>query len=87
MQVLINLAKLWTQIWDSFFAAAAPNPADWKDIEIMDTRIRILQQELPGDLTWETESLDAVYIFQGESEPHIRRRLSVYIVCSFILHL
>ncbi|KAJ5806706.1 hypothetical protein N7474_010298 [Penicillium riverlandense] len=82
MQVLIDLAKLWTQIWDSFFAAAAPKPVDWKDIEIMDTRIRIVQQELPGHLTWETESLDPVYLFQGESEPHIRRRLSVYIGAS-----
>lgn len=83
MQALISLAKLWTQIWDSFFATAAPKPADSREIEVMDTRILVAQRELPSELTWSTELLDNVYILQGETEPQIRRRLSIFIVIEY----
>ncbi|KAF9887218.1 hypothetical protein FE257_010472 [Aspergillus nanangensis] len=79
MQALVNQAKLWSQIWDSFFAAAAPKPADWKEIEVMDTRILMAQRELPVELTWETDLLDRVYLAQGEQELQIRRRLGIFI--------
>lgn len=83
IQALANLAKLWTKIWDSFFSTAAPKPADNREIEVMDTRILVAQRELPGELTWNTALLDNTYIFQRETEPQIRRRLSIFIVSSF----
>ena len=83
MQALISLAKLWTQKWDSFFATAAPKPVDSREIEVMDTRILVAQRELPSELTWSTELLDNVYILQGETEPQIRRRLSIFIVIEY----
>ncbi|XHG03943.1 hypothetical protein AWENTII_007226 [Aspergillus wentii] len=76
MQALINLARLWSQIWDTFFAAAAARPSDWKEIEIMDTRILNSQRELPMSLTWETGML---HVYMPETEPQIRRRLAIYI--------
>ncbi|KAL4895010.1 hypothetical protein BDV59DRAFT_174272 [Aspergillus ambiguus] len=79
MQALVNQARLWSQIWDLFFAAAAQKPADWKEIEVMDTRILVAQRELPIELTWETDLLERVYIAQGEAEPQIRRRLAIFI--------
>lgn len=80
MQVLIDLGKLWSLIWDTFFAATAPKPQDWKEVEIMDTRILIVQRDLASELVWETENLERVYLAQSEPESHIRRRLAVYIV-------
>lgn len=83
MQSLVNLAKLWTQIWDSFFAtaAAAAGRADWREVEVMDTRILIVQRELSDELTWETGLLDSMYLARGEPETQIRRRISIFIVC------
>ena len=83
IQALVSLAKLWTQIWDSFFATAAPKPAESREIEVMDTRILVAQRELPSELTWSTELLDSFYILQGETEPQIRRRLSIFIVIKY----
>lgn len=80
IQALANLAKLWTQIWDTFFAAAAPKPTDASEIEVMDTRILVAQRELPSELTWSTELLENIYMPQGETEPQVRRRLSIFIV-------
>lgn len=80
MQALVNLAKLWSQAWDSFFAATAPKPCDWKEIEVMDTRIMVARKELPPELTWETDLLGRVYLAQGEQEPQIRRRLGLFLV-------
>lgn len=80
MQVLIDLGKLWSLIWDVFFAAVAPKPQDWKEVELMDTRILIVQRELASELTWETDLLKRVYLVQNELEPYIRRRLAIFIV-------
>lgn len=80
MQVLVDLGKLWSRIWDTFFAGAAPKPVDWKEVEVMDTRILVVQRELASELAWETDFLDGVYIAQRETESHIRRRLAIFIV-------
>ncbi|CAI7584602.1 unnamed protein product [Penicillium manginii] len=79
MQVLVDLGKLWSLIWDTFFAAVALKPQDWKEVEIMDTRILIVQRELAGELTWDTDLLKRVYLAEQESEPYIRRRLAIFI--------
>lgn len=80
MQILIDLGKLWSLIWDTFFAAVALKPQDWKEVELMDTRILIVQRELASELTWDTDLLKRVYLEQHESEPYIRRRLAIFIV-------
>lgn len=80
MQVLVDLGKLWSLIWDTFFAATAPKPIDWKEVEVMDTRILVVQRDLSDELAWETELLDRVYLAEREPEPLIRRRFAIYIV-------
>jgi hypothetical protein len=82
MQVLVDMGKLWSLIWDTFFAAAAPKPIGWKEVEVMDTRILVVQQDLPSVLAWETDLLDRVYLIEREPEPLVRRRLAIFIVTS-----
>lgn len=79
LQALINLGKLWGQIWDTSFAALAPKRGDWQEVDIADTRILLVRRQLPPGLTWDTEML-AIYIEDGETEPQIRRRLAIFIV-------
>lgn len=80
MQVLVDLGRLWSLIWDTFFAASAPKPQDWKEVELMDTRILMVQRDLASELTWNTDILSRVYMAQEEQEPYIRRRLAIFIV-------
>lgn len=80
MQALVDLGRLWSLIWDTFFAATAPKPIDWKEVEVMDTRILVVQQDLPSGLAWETDLLHRVYLAEREPEPLIRRRLAIFIV-------
>jgi hypothetical protein len=80
VQVLINLAKLWGQVWDKFFAIGAERKTDWMEMEIMDTQILNVRRQLPLSLTWEHGRL-AEYALSGESEPQLRRRLHVYTAC------
>lgn len=80
MQVLVDLGKLWSLIWDTFFAASAPKPQDWKEVELMDTRILMVQRELASELSWDTNLLNRVYMAQEEQEPCVRRRLAIFIV-------
>ncbi|KAJ5243277.1 uncharacterized protein N7469_001604 [Penicillium citrinum] len=79
MQVLVDLGKLWSLIWDTFFAASAPKPQDWKEVELMDTRILMVQRELASELSWDTNLLNRVYMAQEEQEPCVRRRLAIFI--------
>jgi hypothetical protein len=71
--------KLWGQIWDTFFAAAARKRGDWEEIEITDTRILFIRKQLPSHLTWNTDMV-GTYMAMGEGEPQIRRRLALFIV-------
>jgi hypothetical protein len=80
MQVLTDLARLWAQTWDTFFAAAISKVWDWRESELMDTTIVIVRRELPQTLTWDTDSLVTDYIANGEKELQIRRRLVIFIV-------
>ncbi|PYH67057.1 fungal specific transcription factor domain-containing protein [Aspergillus vadensis CBS 113365] len=79
MQALVDLGKLWSLIWDTFFAAAASKPMDWKEIEVMDTRILVVQRDLPSVLAWETDLLDQLYLAEREPEPLVSRRLAIFI--------
>lgn len=79
MQALINLARLWGQVWDTFFAVGAIRRGGWMEIEIMDTRILNARRQLPQDLTWNSDEISN-YTLSGESEPQVRRRLQLYTV-------
>lgn len=79
MQGLIDLARLWGNVWDTFFAVSATKKEDRMEIEIMDARILNTRRQLPAFLTWDSNEL-ANYLLIGEDESHIRRRLQLYTV-------
>ena len=76
LQALINLARLWGQIWDTFFATGATKKGDWLEVEIMDTQILNARRQLPDSLTWNADRM-IDYAMQGESEPALRRRVQI----------
>lgn len=78
-QALISLARLWGNVWDTFFAVGATKKADWMEVEIMDARILNTRRQLPKELAWDSHEL-ASYALTGEDEPQIRRRLQLYTV-------
>lgn len=77
LQALIALARLWGQVWDTFFAVGATKKGDWMEVEIMDARILNTRRQLPKALTWDSDEL-ANYMLAGEDDPHIRRRLLLF---------
>jgi hypothetical protein len=82
MQALIDLARLWSKIWDTFFSATAASKQfqGWRESELMETRIVLAYRELSEKLSWDTDFLVTSYISNGEKEPQIRRRLAIFIV-------
>ncbi|KIW36227.1 uncharacterized protein PV06_11498 [Exophiala oligosperma] len=50
LQNFVIYCKLWTQIWDDFFAPGARRAGKWDEIEIMDARITASQQQTPPRL-------------------------------------
>ena len=79
LQALISLARLWGQVWDTFFAVGATKKGDWMEVEVMDARILNTRRQLPKSLTWNSDELTN-YTLSGEDEPHIRRRLQLFVV-------
>ncbi|KAH8805094.1 hypothetical protein F5884DRAFT_798384 [Xylogone sp. PMI_703] len=78
LQVLVNLGRIWGQIWDTFFAVKTRNPGDPQEVEIMDTRIVFLQRKVPLELDWDSETV-LHNVEQGEPETQTRRRLGIYV--------
>ena len=79
LQALINLARLWGQIWDKFFATGATKKGDWLEIEIMDTQILNARRQLPEKLAWNADkTMDCELM--SDSEPNLRRRVQVFTV-------
>jgi Fungal specific transcription factor domain len=78
LQALINSARLWGHVWDTFFAVGATKKGDWMEVEIMDARILNTRRQLPRALTWDSDEL-ANYTL-SDDEPHIRRRLQLFTV-------
>ncbi|SCV27517.1 uncharacterized protein FFB14_01590 [Fusarium fujikuroi] len=77
LQALINLARLWSLVWDTFFAVGATNKGDWMEVELMDARILNTRRGLPKTLTWDSNEV-ANYTACDEDESHIRRRLQIF---------
>lgn len=78
-QALIDLARLWGNVWDTCFAVGAKKKGDWMEIEIMDARILNTRRQLPKTLTWNSNEINT-YILAGEDGLHIRRRLLIFTV-------
>jgi hypothetical protein len=79
LQILINLGRIWGQIWDTFFAVMTKKLGDLQEIEIMDTRIVFLQRSIPPELTWNSKTVTE-NVNMGEVETQVRRRLGIYVV-------
>ena len=79
LQSTVEHSKLWTVIWDNFFAAKALREVPWCDRQVMDAKIVQSQEETPPDLEWRIDLVEHL-IRQGEPEVQIRRRLLVYLV-------
>ncbi|PGH23911.1 hypothetical protein AJ80_01973 [Polytolypa hystricis UAMH7299] len=78
LQNMVIFSKLWTHIWDNFFAPGAPIAGKWDEVQIMDARITVSQQQTPTRLLWTPELVDES-VKSGEAEPQIRKRLLVYL--------
>ncbi|EWG44876.1 hypothetical protein FVEG_05844 [Fusarium verticillioides 7600] len=77
LQALVSLSRLWSRVWDTFFAVGATNKGDWMEVELMDARILNARRGLPKTLTWDSKEI-ANYAASGEDEPRIRRRLQIF---------
>jgi hypothetical protein len=79
LRVLVQLGRIWGQIWDIFFAITANSRGDLEEIEIMDTRIEFLRRNIPPELTWNPKAIKE-NVNVRELEAQIGRRLLIYIV-------
>lgn len=79
IQALINIARLWSQTWDAFFAVGATKKSEWLEIEIMDTKIINIQRNLPEELKWDPEKV-MQHRLRREPETNLNRRLHIYTV-------
>lgn len=76
---LVQLGRLWGEIWDTFFGANKESSTDLQEREIMDTRILYLQRNLPEDIKW-SKNLNIDSDRSPETEKNIRRRLQIHVV-------
>jgi hypothetical protein len=82
LQVNINLARLWGQIWDSLFAVGAITKSEDEvrlTVEIMDTHILNARRQIPLGLTWDPSKLTDGAV-SSDSLQHLQRCLYLYTV-------
>jgi hypothetical protein len=79
LQILVNLGRIWGQIWDTFFSVVTKKLGDQQEIKIMDTRLVFLQRSIPPELSWDSKTV-AEDVDMGEVETHLRRKLGIYVV-------
>ncbi|KAF2094887.1 hypothetical protein NA57DRAFT_80056 [Rhizodiscina lignyota] len=81
LQALINLAKLWSKIWDKFLGLSTPTNINPEEVELMDTRIVHAQRRLSAWLRCDDSNS---WRFEPDpfSELEISRRLVINTVCS-----
>lgn len=83
LQALILFSRLWALIWDGFFSPQAPKADDWRESQMMDTRIAIEYRQIPTKLHWKS-SMVSEYMFT-DGETHTRQRLIVFLVGAHLL--
>lgn len=74
LQGMTDWARLWTQLWDRFFALKAQSLGDAKEIESVDLQIKAAKESLPSELTWDTQLFQS-YVESGEDQRDTRYRL------------
>jgi hypothetical protein len=57
--IITQLGKLSSEVWDAMFGMSAQRPVSQELIAIMDTRIKLLISEIPSQLQWMPENLQA----------------------------
>ncbi|KAJ5717728.1 hypothetical protein N7488_003374 [Penicillium malachiteum] len=77
LQALVLFSRLWALIWDGFFSPQAPKADDWRESQMMDTRIVIEYRQIPTKLHWKS-SMVSEYIFT-DGETRARQRLIVFL--------
>lgn len=74
LQNIIEWARLWGEVWDTFFALKAPKLGDQDEVEATDARIVAIRQRLPAALTWDN-ALFETYLEAGDCPRMMRYRL------------
>lgn len=59
LQGAIVWARLWAQMWDTFFALKAQSLGDAEEVEAMDARIIAAMQSVPTELMWDTAPFES----------------------------
>lgn len=80
-QALVDIARLWGQVWDTLFAIGASKKGEWLEVEIMDTKILNVRRNLPEELRWDDENVIHRRM-KGEPETRLNRQLHIYTVRS-----
>lgn len=81
LQSMVDWARLWTRVWDSFFALKAKHLGDAEEIEAMDTLIQATASALPVQLRWSAKTL-SFRAQSGETRYEAGLRLLIYTVRS-----
>lgn len=91
LQSMILFSQLWAHIWDSFFSPRATTKEHkeqkedtWVEMQLTDVKIIVAYRRLPR-LRWRSQKMSE-YIYNGDSEREIRRRLLVFLVSQFLAH-
>lgn len=86
LQTLVDWARLWGKIWDTFFAARAQGLGNSDEVEAMDARIEGVRRRLPAEVRWDT-SLFQLLDHSAENELQIRAQLLVLVVSPVALRM
>ncbi|OAL18064.1 hypothetical protein AYO22_10986 [Fonsecaea multimorphosa] len=78
LQTLVDWARIWGKIWDTFFAARAPSLGNVDELEAMDARIEGVRRRLSPEVRWDPSLLELAD-HSAEHELQIRARLLVLI--------
>ncbi|OAP64215.1 hypothetical protein AYL99_00187 [Fonsecaea erecta] len=78
LQTLVDWARLWGKIWDTFFAARAQSLGNVDELEAMDARVEGVRRRLSPEVRWDPSLLECADQ-SAEHELQIRARLLVLI--------
>ncbi|CAI7654811.1 unnamed protein product [Penicillium crustosum] len=56
LEALAHLGRIWACIWNNLATDRSEPVCQWQTTEALDTQLRILQQQLPAELVWESPS-------------------------------
>ncbi|KAJ5863463.1 hypothetical protein N7455_007531 [Penicillium solitum] len=56
LEALAHLGRIWACIWNNLATDRTEPDCQWQTTETLDAQLRILQQQLPAELVWESPS-------------------------------